>query len=688
MSGATSTRTRRGSECRVRSGCWKCRERRVKCPEQRPICHHCQRLGLSCHYDIRLTWRGLRKARGRAAHAVSARTLHQGWTSYDVVIGEWMFLNTTYDDFATPPPPPPPEEDAWMTTAPVQSPGLGAIVSPNASPGQGAQPDPAWSLSPSPRSASFPSVALTPASSASPSAISAQLSPASPLLQFSSPRSPPTSHHEFVGFDYSSAAAPTPHTLSPFTLSPNEARLFDYFVHFITPRCALTDNPYQEVLLRLAVFAPRSALFDCVMAVSANQMQILGHGEESAVSALRLRNRALSSLRKQVGQYESAADQQNTDADPALRASTVDQILCSAVLMCFFEISLDCLQTWKIHADFACPFLLTHVTRNPSELSGSLLFASAYFSSHQVLACTMDASRHRGDTFWSLRTLTNDTLMHTLTGCSNALVDLIAEITDLAMDPQIASMQDTPVPATPPSPKSPASFASSPALSSLVPSPSLASCADKLPPCLQERRDDIERRLHALAHIADDADDNGSAFDGYDAARSDRVEVDLYDDTSSSVSHSNSNSNSSNITTTTSPSLPWADDMQRIYEAKRLAALMYLYARVDHSGPYKPHMVRLTARIVALLPGISTRTNTILWPLFIVATLGIRPESEEERRIMLAKLEELLQTRQLGNVRKARQIIVDVWKARDLRTTDATKSWSILHGRLDTISLA
>ncbi|PGH05605.1 hypothetical protein AJ79_06772 [Helicocarpus griseus UAMH5409] len=41
---------------RTRTGCWSCRERRVKCDENRPVCHRCARNGTACNYGIRLVW--------------------------------------------------------------------------------------------------------------------------------------------------------------------------------------------------------------------------------------------------------------------------------------------------------------------------------------------------------------------------------------------------------------------------------------------------------------------------------------------------------------------------------------------------------------------------------------------------------------------------------------------------------
>ena len=125
-----------------------------------------------------------------------------------------------------------------------------------------------------------------------------------------------------------------------------------------------------------------------------------------------------------------------------------------------------------------------------------------------------------------------------------------------------------------------------------------------------------------------------------------------------------------------------------IAETKRLAALLYLYSRIDDAGPREQHMVDLTARLLSLLGRISLRTNTTLWPLFIVGTLGVRPEDDELRGIILERLASLQETRQLGNVKRARAIVEDVWKVRDLKKGEADRGWSILGDRYGTISLA
>ncbi|KAK8116554.1 MFS general substrate transporter [Apiospora kogelbergensis] len=125
-----------------------------------------------------------------------------------------------------------------------------------------------------------------------------------------------------------------------------------------------------------------------------------------------------------------------------------------------------------------------------------------------------------------------------------------------------------------------------------------------------------------------------------------------------------------------------------IFEVKRQAALMYLYGRLDEAGPQETHMVKITNEILGLIQHISVRTNTLLWPLFIVAVMGIRTEDEENRTFLLEKLAALQESRQLGNVNKARRLIEDVWNARNLHPSQTWKGWSVLEGRYNAISLA
>ncbi|KAI0018302.1 fungal-specific transcription factor domain-containing protein [Xylariomycetidae sp. FL0641] len=133
---------------------------------------------------------------------------------------------------------------------------------------------------------------------------------------------------------------------------------------------------------------------------------------------------------------------------------------------------------------------------------------------------------------------------------------------------------------------------------------------------------------------------------------------------------------------------PLDEELWVIAQVKLQAAIMYLYARIDHASPQEPCMFKLTSQILSFIPKVSLRTNTILWPLFVVATLGVRPESDDDRRLVWSRLAALQSTRQLGNVKKARQVIERVWNARDLRPSDAGLGWALLQEHHASISLA
>lgn len=113
-------------------------------------------------------------------------------------------------------------------------------------------------------------------------------------------------------------------------------------------------------------------------------------------------------------------------------------------------------------------------------------------------------------------------------------------------------------------------------------------------------------------------------------------------------------------------------------ESKRLTGLLYLYSRIDHLGPYDPCIARLSAKILSLVAKLPSRSNAVLWPLFMVATLGLRPEDDAERVFVLEKIDSLLQSRQMRYIKKARSIIIELWKLRDLQESAPRMGWDIL----------
>lgn len=118
------------------------------------------------------------------------------------------------------------------------------------------------------------------------------------------------------------------------------------------------------------------------------------------------------------------------------------------------------------------------------------------------------------------------------------------------------------------------------------------------------------------------------------------------------------------------------EELGYIAEARRLSALIYLYFRVDYVPPGSPPIDRLTQQVLALIPKISLRSHVLLWTLFIVGVMGIgESDGDADRKFILERLVSLQHTRELENVRIARQVVEAVWKIRDLRGPDAPGCW-------------
>jgi len=124
---------------------------------------------------------------------------------------------------------------------------------------------------------------------------------------------------------------------------------------------------------------------------------------------------------------------------------------------------------------------------------------------------------------------------------------------------------------------------------------------------------------------------------------------------------------------------PWDTDgvtdsrqeIEAVAESKRLSTLLYLYVRIDSAAPHNPHIVRITSRILSLLPLIGVATNTILWPLFMVGVMGVQSQRDEDKKLVLQLFHALQSTRQLGNVKRARRTVEEVWKTRELKGSDS-----------------
>ncbi|KAI2607187.1 fungal-specific transcription factor domain-containing protein [Hypoxylon fragiforme] len=495
--------TRTKGELRTRSGCRKCRERRVKCPEQRPTCGHCERLGFACRYELKLNWQDV------VLFRPDDETAAELPEDLMVSIHSWMFLNMDQADFN--PHSLQTNDDQLNTTLPQSN----------------------------------------------------------------------KARYQ------SDDTVPYPRYLSPFRLGEAEGYLWSYFYEFISPRIVLDPgfNPYRDIILKMAMYSQEGALFQCILAAAANQLQSIGRNEYKPVMWLH-RAKALSRLRTQIGQLASGKPPE------VCGGTSQDQIIASTIMLTFFEAN-----SWTVHADFARSFLssrLKDVDGLSAEQEALLYFAVTYFVSHDILAATGGTLMEAAPMVTEMCKAVDKPTVMALTGCSRDLLILISEINQI---------------------------------STLI----VQSGQKGHPLAIRQRRDNVERLLHQLRQEIPDCESSNPEF-------------------------------------------------AIIAEVKRLAAILYLYSRIDGSGPHDPHMIRVTSQIMSLVPSISLRTHTGLWPLFMVATLGVRPECDADRKLILSRLAELQQTRQLASVKKARLIIEDVWKSRDLQP-NISQGWNILQGR-------
>ncbi|KAK4893419.1 hypothetical protein LTR27_008315 [Elasticomyces elasticus] len=247
--------------------------------------------------------------------------------------------------------------------------------------------------------------------------------------------------------------------LSPFGLSSNDFYLLQYFESWITPQCFLpgAENVYCKVFIPLCLTGCGGPVLSSVLAISANQLRILGR-KEYGIATWTSYSKALTELRGRVQKYAGGGD------------GGWEDILATSILLCFFNISATCSDSWLAHARCARTILSTQSCSSglPQDLGELCGLAWTYFATHDVLAGTASSLRYQR---WSLDHASNHVQhINTLSGCSNELLDLISETSEMA-----ESMARLDV--------------------SEVQSPSASATQ------LVQQRDILERRLHLLKQL-------------------------------------------------------------------------------------------------------------------------------------------------------------------------------------------
>ncbi|GCB27252.1 uncharacterized transporter C757.13 [Aspergillus awamori] len=140
-----------------------------------------------------------------------------------------------------------------------------------------------------------------------------------------------------------------------------------------------------------------------------------------------------------------------------------------------------------------------------------------------------------------------------------------------------------------------------------------------------------------------------------------------------------------NLAQTLPPHLQHREDIARIAETKRLAALLYLIERVGSTTYRRQFIPRtdkrtLVNKMIDLIQSLPD-SATLLWPLYVLGQTAL--DDQDHRRFVMDRLERIERTRNLGSVRRARTAMKDTFRIMDMRYTVRRRD-----GRFGNISLA
>ncbi|ODQ45839.1 hypothetical protein PICMEDRAFT_19452, partial [Pichia membranifaciens NRRL Y-2026] len=138
--------------------------------------------------------------------------------------------------------------------------------------------------------------------------------------------------------------------------------------------------------------------------------------------------------------------------------------------------------------------------------------------------------------------------------------------------------------------------------------------------------------------------------------------------------------------------------IKTIAEIKRLSTLLYLFARVDLETLYYNNgratnyfiekercMNKVKSRLVSLFKNLPECPMSLLWPLFVLGLVATT--DDDERWFVLDKLVYLQKARELGNVKTAKDVVLKIWKERDLGLISFR--WKeMIKGKTESLSLA
>ncbi|KAH8812538.1 fungal-specific transcription factor domain-containing protein [Xylogone sp. PMI_703] len=360
-------------ESRGRAGCWTCKEKHVRCTGEQPSCARCQRLKLSCSYELKLLWQEDAVQRGICLGREGRWSKH-GKAKKESVKNcsdifffspnvEPIFLNTTYHSFKR-------RTNDDNSDDPVDS-----------------------------ETESLP--ATTPRSPI-PSTFELAFRPQTDKAKQASLSIHPS--------------APSSLSLSslPLTLPPREAYLFNYFVSAICPSCSLSPshNPYLYYITPMSFsYTP---LRNAIISVSANELR-LTNDRRFEREAWWYKSQALKGLRTSISSGEIGWP-----------------FIATILMLCFYDISDGCNESWMTHLRSGMG-VMHQLDSNFTESQSLRKFCLMYFAAHHIMGHTTTVLNETdGQYSW----LEDDCIeeIDPLMGCSRGLLDIINQISRVTSD--------------------------------------------------------------------------------------------------------------------------------------------------------------------------------------------------------------------------------------------------------------
>ncbi|KAI8675757.1 Zn(2)-C6 fungal-type domain-containing protein [Fusarium keratoplasticum] len=391
------------TEKRGRNACWKCKERRIKCTLERPVCSNCARWKHACQYGVKLLWREEALARGICfGRQGTSLSLPQTWnppgahcgpagvygqsskvplSSQPLVsrsfIGDVYFLHTTTTDF---------EEPRCRSRASAD---VGRV--------EGSQ-----HLDP-----------LSADQAEGEDEVARVREDDVVYAAFNS------NHHPGFGSQLS---------LFPSAETSADLRLFDFFVSYMCPGLSNStkENPYWEFVVPLSFTS--EPLFHALLSWAATEAAFTNPTAKDAYSVASVKNkgRALKGLRMEI---EAAQGDWSTASGHSA------SILTTIIILSCNDIAILCSTVWMTHLRAARVLCSMVWPRYPSvcEPDKFRQFCIMWFVSHDIMSRTawiQETLFDPGEWFAS----DDEAEIDPMIACSRGLIQQVSAIGTLIMD--------------------------------------------------------------------------------------------------------------------------------------------------------------------------------------------------------------------------------------------------------------